>query len=54
LHATYEPWLVPVATTPEGEGRAWIDAAVSTDLAVPVAQQKVLAFANEHAVAEGA
>ena len=52
LHATYEPWLVPVATTAEGEGRAWVDPAVSNHLAVPVAQQKVLAFANEHAVAE--
>ncbi len=52
LHATYEPWLVPVATMAEGQGRAWIDPTVSNDLAVPVAQQKVLAFANEHAVAE--
>ena len=52
LHATYEPWLVPVAAPAEGEGRAWIDPAASNDLAVPVAQQKVLAFANERTAAE--
>jgi len=47
LHATYESWLVPVAEPIEGEGRAWVDPAVSNDVAVPVAQQKVLALANE-------
>ncbi len=48
LHATYEPWLVTVATPDEGEGRAWIDPATSNDRAVPVAQQKVLALAHGH------
>ena len=52
LHATYEPWMVPVAAPDEGEGRAWIDPAASNVLAVPVAQQKVLAFANERTEAE--
>ena len=52
LHATYEPWLVPVAVPAEREGRAWIDPATSNDLAVPVAQQRVLAFANERTAAE--
>lgn len=50
LHATYEPWLVPVDAPSEGEGRVWVDPAVSSDVAVPVAQQKVLALANECAV----
>ena len=52
LRATYEPWLVSVAAPAEGEGRAWIDPATSNDLAVPVAQQKVLAFAHERTAAE--
>jgi A/G-specific adenine glycosylase len=52
VHATYESWLVPVARPLEGAGRAWVDPAASNDLAVPVAQQKVLAFANERTVAE--
>jgi A/G-specific adenine glycosylase len=52
LHATYEPWFVPVTTTAEGEGRAWVDPTVFNRLAVPVAQQKVLAFANEHVLAK--
>ena len=49
LHAIYEPWLVPVAAPAEGAGRAWVHPAAPNDLAVPVAQQKVLAFANERA-----
>ncbi len=47
LYTTYEPWLAPVAAPAEGEGRAWIDPAASNDLAVPVAQQTVLAFAKK-------
>jgi A/G-specific adenine glycosylase len=47
LHAIYEPWLVPVAARSEGEGRVWVDPATSNDVAVPAAQQKVLALVNE-------
>jgi len=52
LHATYEPWLVSVAAPVEGEGRAWIDPASRNRLAVPVAQQKVLALVHARTAAE--
>lgn len=55
LHATYEPWLVTVTDSGiPAEARAWVDPETPSDLAVPIAQQRVLESLRRRAAAASA
>lgn len=45
--ATYLPVVIPVRDEIEGEGRRWVDPLDPDDLALPVAQRKVLEQVRE-------
>jgi len=54
LRVTYRPWLVildhsgPLPGIAEGEGLGWIERATAEELALPVAQQKMLRTLSGH------
>ena len=49
LHAVYQPWVVTVVEPVDAEGGVWIDPDAPNELAVPIAQQKVLASLSNRA-----